>query len=219
MSSDPTQTSADESQTDRDLTDLPEPRRPWRRLTFAVMALCAACALALSVNLVPELVFALGDRNPVELGALEQLKPGRDHHNRLVHAEGSLSVDRALRLRRPLESDSYRLAQVEKNPNLWVQVRVPENEEGPHFVPPSSFVGRLISVSDVSVRQQGLREAIDGAGLGPMGDDAWILIDGEAPTGLRWVLGIVALLLAFAAFNVVGILRLARPIRSRVARG
>jgi hypothetical protein len=48
-----------------------------------------------------------------------------------------------------------------------------------------------------------------------MGDDAWILIDGEAPNGLRWVMGIVVLLLAFAIFNVVGILRLARPIRSR----
>jgi hypothetical protein len=214
MSSEPSQTSAAES-TDRDLTDLPEPRRPWRRLTFAVMALCAACALALSVNLVPELVYALGDRKPVELGELERLRPGRDHHNRWVHAEGALSSDRAIRLRRPLESDSYRLAQVEKNPNLWVQVRVPSGDETPQFVPPNSFVGRLISVTDVSVRQQGLREAVDGAGFGPMGDNAWILIDGEAPNGLRWVMGIVALLLAFAVFNVVGILRLARPIRSR----
>jgi hypothetical protein len=167
------------------------------------------------VNLVPELVFALGDRKPVELGELEKLRPNRDHHNRWVHAEGTLSADRAIRLRRPLESDSYRLAQVEKNPNVWVQVRVPAGDETPQFVPPSSFVGRLISVTDVSVRQQGLREAVDGAGLGPMGDEAWILIDGEAPRGLRWVMGIVALLLAFAVFNVVGILRLARPVRTR----
>lgn len=211
----PDSSSAAQQETDRDLTELPEPRRPWRRATFALMALCAACALALSVNLVPELVFALGDRRPVELGELERLKPNRDHHNRWVHGEGTLSAGRAVRLRRPLESDSYRLAQVESNPKLWVQVRVPQGEEGPHFVPPSSFVGRLISVTDVSVRQQGLREAVERAGFGPMGDDAWILIDGEAPSGLRWVMGIVALLLAFAVFNVVGILRLARPIRSR----
>jgi hypothetical protein len=213
MQSELSEPSGDE--TDNDLSGLPEPRRPWRRATFAVMAACAVLALALSVNLVPELVFVLSDRRPVEVGALEQLKPNRDHDNRWVHGEGVLSVKHAIRLRRPMESDSYRLAQVEKNPKLWVQVRVPEGEEGPHFVPPSSFVGRLVRVTNVSVRQQGLREAVAAAGLGPMGDDTWILIDGEAPKGTRWVMGIVALLLAFAVFNVVGILRLARPIRSR----
>jgi hypothetical protein len=31
---------------------------------------------------------------------------------------------------------------------------------------------------------------------------------------MRWVVGVVLLLLAFAVFNVVGILRLARPVRS-----
>src|SRR6187200_63262 len=111
MMSEPSEPTAGESETDRDLRELPEPRRPWRRVTFAVMALCAAFALALSVNLVPELVYALGDKKPVELGELERLRPAREHHNRWVHAEGTLSAERAVRLRRPLEEDSYRLAQ------------------------------------------------------------------------------------------------------------
>jgi hypothetical protein len=201
-------------ETDRDLALLPEPRRPWRRATFAAMALAAGCALLLAVNLVPEVVFTLGDQKPVELGEIGQVKLGPQHHNRWVHAQGTLSIDHAIRFQRPLERDSYRLAQAEDNPNLWVQVRVPAGEEGPHFVPPTSFVGRLLSVSDLSVRQQGLPEAVAEVGLGQLPANAWILIDSEGPKTMRWVLGVVLLLLVFAFFNVHGILRLARPIRS-----
>ncbi len=215
----PSVLSGDSGDTDRDLTNLPEPRRPWRRATFIAMAAAALCAVTLAVNLVPEVVFALGDATPVELGELAPAKLERQHHNRWVHAAGSLSVDRAIRYQRPLEGDSYRLAEVEGNPKVWVQVRVPAGEEGPHFVPPGSFVGRLLSARELSVRQQGLPEAMAQAGLGSMTDDDWILIDGEAPRTMRWVIGLVLLLLAFAVFNMVGILRLARPIRSPAARG
>jgi hypothetical protein len=57
-----------------------------------------------------------------------------------------------------------------------------------------------------------LAEATRDAGH-PMPDDAWLLIDGETPSGTRWVLGVAVLLLGFAAFNVAGIVRLARPVR------
>ncbi len=183
------------------------------------MALAALCALALAVNLVPEVVFALSDSAPVELGELGPAKLEHQHHNRWVHAAGSLSAERAIRYQRPMESDSYRLAEVEGNPKVWVQVRVPAGEEDPHFVPPASFVGRLINARELSVRQEGLPEAVEQAGLGSLSGDSWILIDGEAPRTMRWVIGVVVLLLAFAVFNVVGILRLARPIRSTATRG
>ena len=42
---------------------------------------------------------------------------------------------------------------------------------------------------------------------------ACLLIDGESPAGTRWVLGLAVLLLGFAAFNLVGLIRLARPVR------
>lgn len=207
------------SGTDLELADLPEPRRPWRRATFAAMALVSLISLGLSVNLVPDLVFALNPSPPVELNDLERFRPQSELHNRLVHGEATLSADRAIRYERPMEPDSYRLAEVVGNPQLWVQVRVPAGDEGPHFVPPTSFVGRLVRAHDVSIRQQGLSEAVAQAGLGKLDADTWILIDGEAPQTMRWVFGLLALLLAFAIFNVVGILRLARPIRSgRVTR-
>ncbi|HEX6764727.1 MAG TPA: hypothetical protein VF103_04600, partial [Polyangiaceae bacterium] len=134
--------------------------------------------------------------------------------NRWVQGEGELSVTRAVRYKRPLEHDSYRLAALADNPHVWVQVRIPENEDGPRFVPPASFVGRLVPVSDLGLRQRGLREAVEDAGLEPPNNDAWLLLDGESPKGLRWAVGLLALLLAFSAFNVVGLLRLGRPIAS-----
>lgn len=205
--------------TDLELAALPEPRRPWRRATLAAMALVSALSLGLAVNLVPEVVYALNPSPPLELHDLERFRPQAEHHNRLVHGEGTLSADRALRYARPLEPDSYRLAEVVGNPKLWVEVRVPAGQEGPHFVPPTSFVGRLVRARDASLRQEALGEALQHTGFGPVDDDTWILIDGEAPQSIRWVFGLLALLLAFAVFNVVGILRLARPIRSeRVTR-
>jgi hypothetical protein len=121
-------------------------------------------------------------------------------------------VTRAIRYKRPLERDSYRLAQLDGEPRVWVQVRVPELEEGPRFVPPASFVGRLLPVSALGIRQRGLRSAVGEAGLEPIPDDAWLLLDGESPQGLRWSIGLLVLLLAFSSFSVVGLVRLGRPI-------
>jgi hypothetical protein len=132
-----------------------------------------------------------------------------------VHGEGQLSVTRAIRYARPLEHDTYRLASVEGNPKLWVQIRVPANEEGPRFVPPDSFVGRLVPMSKLGIRQRGLRDAVGEAGLDRPGEDAWLLLDGESPAALRWALGLLGLLGAFAAFNVLGLVKLTRPIPTR----
>ena len=54
-----------------------------------------------------------------------------------MHGNGTLRADGAVRYARPLEDDTYRLAQVEGNDKLWVQVSVPDDPadpEGAHFV-------------------------------------------------------------------------------------
>jgi hypothetical protein len=135
-----------------------------------------------------------------------------------VHAQGQLSVTNAIRYRRPLERDSYRLASVDGNPKLWVQIRVPAGAEDPRFVPPDSFVGRLLPIDELGLRQRGLREAVAEAGLPLPSDDAWLLVDGESPAAVRWAFGLFALLVAFAAFNVIGLVRLARPIPTAAGR-
>jgi hypothetical protein len=207
-----------ETQADSELAELPPPRRPWRRTTLAVLALGAVGSVALALSVLPDVSYSLRGGDPVGLGELGAKGLDRELANRWVQGQGQLSVTNAIRYKRPLERDSYRLAALKGNPRIWVQVRVPEHEEGPRFVPPASFVGRLVPVSDLGLRQRGLRDAVGEAGLEPPNDDAWLLLDGESPQGMRWVIGLLVLLLAFTVFSVVGLLKLGRPIAPTVGR-
>jgi hypothetical protein len=147
------------------------------------------------------------------LGNLAELRPDVDLANRWVRGEALLSSTRAVRYARPLESDSYRFAQVAGNDRLWVQIRVPAGEEGPRFVPPTTFVGRLIPLSQTGLRYADLADAVAETGQAAMKPDAGVLLDAESPATTRWALGLVGLFLAFAAFNVYGLVRLLRPVR------
>jgi hypothetical protein len=197
---------------DSDLAELPAPRRPWRRTTLFVLWLGAVGSLFLALSVLPDVTFSLRGGEPIDVGELGRKPLNAALENHWVRGQGELSVTKAIRYRRPLEGGSYRLAEIASNPRVWVQVRVPENEEGPRFVPPASFVGRLVPASTLGVRHRGLAAAVEEAGLEPLEDDTWLLLDGESPEGLRWILGLLVLLLAFAAFNVVGLSRLLRPI-------
>ena len=200
------------SSTDADLAALPPPRRPFRRFTFVVMALTTLFALRLALGLRGELVYTFRGGGPSDLGDLGQRAPSGFAPNAWVRAEGALSESAFVRYSRPLESDSYRLSALAENPKVWVELRVPHDTDEQHFVPPGSFVGRLVPMRGAGIRYHALREAASAAGHS-LPNDAWLLIDGESPIGTRWVLALQAMLIAFAAFNVVGIVRLARPVR------
>lgn len=200
---------------DHDLEALPAPRRPWRRATLAALALSAIGSLVLAFELRGEAVFALEQGPPVDLGELEQLHPNAGHDNIWVHGNGTLRADGAVHYARPLEHDTYRLAQVEGNRKLWVQVSVPEDAsdpEGTHFVPPTSFVGRLIPVSRAGLRHGVVRAAVGDAWQGTVPDDAWLLVDGEAPQTTRWALALCALFIGFATFSVFGLVKLTQKV-------
>ena len=200
---------------DLDLEALPAPRRPWRRATLLALALSAIGSLALAFELRGEAVFALESGPPVDLGELSQIQLASAHANTWVHGNGTLRADGAVRYARPLESDTYRLAQLEGNDKLWVQVSVPNDPsdpEGAHFVAPTSFVGRLIPVSRAGIRHSVVRAAVSDAWQGKVTDDAWLLVDGEAPQTTRWALGLCSLFLGFAAFSVIGLVKLTQKV-------
>jgi len=205
---------ANEPPADRELLALPPPRRPWRRATLVTLSLGAALSVWLAFLVLPDARYSLQAGGVRDIGDLARARLGPELENAWVRAGGQLSATKAVRFRRPLERDSYRLAQSEDNPNVWVQIRVPAGEEDPRFVPPDSFVGRLLPLSAASLRQGGIADAVDRAGLEPLRKNAWILLDGESPAANRWVLGLIGLLAAFATFNVVGLVRLSSSIPS-----
>jgi hypothetical protein len=199
---------------DADLEALPAPRRPWRKLTLVVMTTTLLGSLALAASLRGEVLFSLTTRPPRPVGELAAFRPRASDENAWVQGAGELEVKGAIAYRRPLESDSYRLSRVSGADKLWVQVRVPQDDDDPdhkRFVPPSSFVGRLVPADRGGVRLSQLSSAIAEAGRPPLPKDAWLLVDGEAPATTRWTLGVVALLISFAAFNLFGLRRLLRP--------
>ncbi len=198
--------------TDPELEALPEPRRPGRRLTLVSLAVTSVASLAMAAALAKEVAYGLITTPPVDIGSLVSVSPTGELANRWVRAEALLGTAGAVRYGRPLEADTYRLAPVAGNSKIWVQVRVPEGMEGPHFVPPTSFVGRFLPVEGAGLRHGGLRESVEASGAA-MPEDAWLLIDGEAPATTRWTLGVLVLLIGFAGFGAYGLYRLLRPVK------
>jgi hypothetical protein len=74
-------------------------------------------------------------------------------------------------------------------------------------------VGRLIPFSRAGLRHNGLPEAVADAGSAHIPSGSWLLIDGESPSSTRWALGLIALFVGFAAFNLWGLYRLLKPVR------
>jgi hypothetical protein len=178
------------------------------------MGLTLLGSLGLLIALGGELAFSFKSGTPRGVGELSAFQPSSSDANAWVQGEGALEAEGAVAFRRPLESDSYRLSRVTGSDKLWVQVRVPWDDADPdhkRFVPPSSFVGRLVPLARGGLRLSQLESAVAEAGRPALPSDAWLLVDGEAPATTRWTLGVGMLLLGFAAFNLFGLVRLLRP--------
>jgi hypothetical protein len=198
---------------DPELLALPSPPKRERTATIVVMTVTALATIALGWSLRGEARYAVSAGQPTELGDLSQLTPSPDLANRYVRGSALLGASGAIRYGRAAEGDSFRLAPVAGNEKLWVEIRVPEGFEGPRFIPPSSFAGRLVPMSDAGLRHAMLPGEVRDKAKTDIAADAWILIDSTSPRASRWALLLVALLTGFAAWNVLGIARLLGRVR------
>ena len=201
---------------DPELEQLPAPRHPWRRTTIATLLLCVCASLGLLLGLRGELAYCLRSGPPQSVGALAEFLPGRPLSNHWVQAEGNLEEHGGIRYERPFDSDTFRLVPVQGNRRIWVQIRVPAGFEDEHFVPPTSFIGRLAPMKSLGVRYSTLADAVEMAGWpkGQLPEDAWVLIDGESPNAIRWVLALALILAGFAGFSLWATTAALRPARS-----
>ncbi|MFO0611050.1 MAG: hypothetical protein U0414_00585 [Polyangiaceae bacterium] len=193
---------------DPELIALPSPPKGERRATVAIMVVTTIAALLLAWSLRGEARYATSDGQPQELGDLTQFDPTSAPDNRYVRGTGTLGTTGAIRYGRAAEGDTFRLAPVAGNEKLWVEIRVPEGFEGPRFIPPNAFAGRLVRMSSAGVRQWMLRSDVSEKTGVRIPDDAWLLIDSTSPRASRWALLLTVVLVAFAAWNVVGLVRI-----------
>ena len=202
---------------DPELEDLPAPRHPWRRTTIVSLAACFLASVSLLVGLRSELIYSLKSGSPNEVGSLTRLSsPGRPLSNNWVRAEGELDEFGGIRYGRPFEPGTFRLVPVQGNHKVWVQMRIPAGFEDEHFVAPTTFIGRLAPLHSLGLRYSALAEAPEDAGWpkGQIPADTWVLIDGESPQAVRWVLALSFVLVGFAGFSIwaaTSVLRRARP--------
>lgn len=197
---------------DPELLALPAPPKHERTTTVVMMLVTAIAALWMAVALVGEARYALTSGQPIEVGELASFRPTADLANRYIRATGLLGTRAAIRYGRAAEGDSFRLASVAGNPDLWVEIRVPEGFEGPRFVPPASFAGRLVPFRHAGIRHARLATEVEEQAQVKVSDGAWLLIDGSSPRASRWAVALAALFVGFAGWNLIGIARVLRRV-------
>ncbi len=195
---------------DEGLENLPRPKRTMRTVTIAVMAITIALCGWLTWTLRGEALYGATEGKVLEIGVFTRAKLDERLNNRYVRALVELRGVKAVRFRRPLDRDEYRIAMASQD--RWVAYRVPETLSGPRFVPPGLVAGRLVRVSDLGPRFGGLAPALAGASGQPV-DQAWVLVDGHSPQAAGWLVGFELMLLAFLAWNGLALVRITRPIR------
>jgi hypothetical protein len=211
--------SIDAATPDPDLIALPAPPKGERTVTVVMMLITAGLALWMVLALFAETRYALTPGTPSDVGDLATLRPTADMANRYTRATGLLGTAGAIRYGRAAEGDSFRLAPIAGNPKIWVEIRVPEGFEGPRFVPPTSFAGRLVPFEEAGIRHAFLRKAVSDQTDAEVPADAWLLIEGSSPRASRWAVALAALFVGFAGWNLVGVARLLRRVRDRNGAG
>jgi hypothetical protein len=207
--------SIDAASSDPELIALPAPPKRERTITVILMLITAVFALGMAASLFGEARYALTSGTPVDVGDLATLKPPADLTNRYMRSTGQLGTTGAIRYGRAAEGDSFRLAPIAGNPKVWVEIRVPEGFEGPRFVPPSTFAGRLVPFDRAGIRHAFLRSAVKEQTQVDVPADAWLLIDGSSPRASRWAVALMVLFVGFAGWNLVGVARLLSRVRDR----
>jgi hypothetical protein len=201
-----------EGSVDPELLKLPRPPRLERLVSLALMVTTAILAAVMVVGLAGDVRYALASTEPEDVGDLIRWVPDRSMSNRFVRGTGRLGSAGAIRYDRPLERDAFRLAPVEGNDKLWVEMRVSGSEPS-RFVPPTTFVGRVMPLEGAAFRYRGLARSVQEVTGAVVPPHAWVLVDGATPTASRWTVALAALFVLFAGYNLVTIARIVRPVR------
>ncbi len=191
---------------DPELLALPDPPKGSRSRAVGLLVAAAVASLAMSVSLRHDVGYALSDAAaPLDV-RLEEGLPAGAIPNRLATATGAVGVAGSVRYERPFRRGSFRVLPVVGRNDLYVEVAVPERSENGRFVPPDRFRGRLVPIVAAGPRFRGL------AGAAGIGENAWIIVDGETPASARWSLPLAIGLVLAAGFFTVAALRLVRPV-------
>ncbi|MGE0790059.1 MAG: hypothetical protein AB7S26_30570 [Sandaracinaceae bacterium] len=200
----------DPNAVDPELLALPSPPEGRRALALALMAAVIIGAAWLALALRHDVAYFFAPSRTIDLGEATQIAPASLESNTHVTLTGRPMLSRAVRYRRVILGTSYVVYPLAGQRAIYVHV-----EDGPDALAALEHTGRLVRFRDLGGRVSGVAAALgEGEGLG---DDAFVLLEGDAPGTYVWALFLVLFAGLMIALNAVLMVRWFRPLKPRVA--
>ena len=107
----------------------------------------------------------------------------------------------------------FRLMPVAGRDDLWVEVSIPEGEQGVRWIPPHEFTGRLERLDSLGHRHRGLRASLERQRSTPLPAETFVIVNGDLPSGNRWAIVLAGLFAVSILYNGLMAARLLRSAR------
>jgi hypothetical protein len=187
---------------------LEAPPQTQRLVTLTVMAAAVVAAMTLVFSLAGEMGYALGRRQPVELGDVRKLAPAELPSNTYVPVTGIPTVARAVRFTKGLGT-TYRIFPLAGQHNFYVQL---EDTGGESFVR-SEFSGRLVSFDDLGRRYADLAKVMERDTGAAVTADSFVLLADESPDDYTWTWLVGLFCVSLVMLDAYFIVRWFKPVK------
>lgn len=197
---------------DADLVALPAPSRTRTVSGMALMVTVMLLTVGLMIRFAGDFqYFWFASAAPRDLGRADRVSVGTLEANEYVTLEGMPMASRAVRFRRLAREGTFRIYPVAGQPKIFIERFTPDGrttareEHG-------AYSGRMIRFSQAGGSYRSVRGYLEQQLGSPVGDDAWLLVDGEKPGDRYWTAALYAVLISFFLFNAAMLWRYSRPI-------
>jgi len=163
--------------------------------------------MALVAGLRSDMHYALGEAQPLNLGAVTAIAPQRLTSNSYVQLSGVPTIARTLQFRQGFGT-VHRVFPLAGQSTVYVSVQ----ERGGESFVRSEFTGRLVTFGELGPRYAELSRVMLQAHM-PVSSETYLLLVDERPRDYRWTWVVGVLCLAFVLLDVFFIVRWFRPLR------
>jgi hypothetical protein len=199
---------------DADLVALPAPSRTRGLTGVALMVTVLFLSAGLMVLYRGDLhYFAFATTVPRDLGVADRISVGDLEENEYVTLRGMPLAARAIRFRKLGQTGLFRVYPLAGQSKIFVERFSEDGTRSGRGRPHGIYSGRMMRFADAGAGYKSVRQYLEQRMGTPVPDDAWLLIDGEAPGDRYWTVAMYAMLVFFFGFNVIVLFKHSRPVK------
>jgi hypothetical protein len=200
---------------DADLVALPAPSRTRTVWSMALMVTVLLLSLGLMIRFRGDFqYFWVASHAPRDLGRADRVSVGTLVDNQYVTLEAMPMASRAVKFRRLAREGIFRIYPVAGQPKIFIERFTPDGR-GTAREEHGAYSGRMIHFSQAGGSYRSVRGYLEQQLGSPVGEDAWLLVDGEKPGDQYWTAALYAVLASFFLFNAAMLFAYSRPVRRR----